>query len=365
VNSNAQATAEATGPQGGAAADGGIPQFKVEDVIDPIQQSESGAAADDAGAGQGTEADPGPGNEPPGDGEGDGDDGGSSTDGTGDPGNDGAQTPPPGGGGDDDPGKTDEGLVKRFYTSRLPQRERLILDHLARNRDAGMTLEEATAFVDGKYPALRPAKQETGGGTDPEAAILADIQRLETDMDKASDDVDLKAHGRAVRDLIAKREELATLRARRESARSAEQVERVSLEESSKIEAVRLFPEAGQAGSALAADVQAEIERLEAVNPGFFNDPEWPLTVTSKVAARRGRSPATNGQSRSTAAVTSRTIAPRQTTTGPVPARRTASAPPVQVQPEEARRLIATANPRELQAFLRRAGTRPVGAGGR
>jgi hypothetical protein len=358
----------------------------VEDLIDPLPTDDDGSGESPAGdggdAGAGDSA-PGPGDEPgdagapgnedddaAGDGGESGDDGnddaaaGADGDGDGQPGGDDA----PAGGAGDDPAAgaagSDGRPLKRIHIATLPRRERLIVEYLARNRSAGATTEDAIAFVDSKHPELAPPRKQGGDsqGEDPEAALLAEITRIKGAMEKASDDVDLKAHGKLVEEMMDKRDELAQLRARRQSAQSDASRARESTEAISKREAVRQFPQAGREGSALHTAVQDEIGRLEAVNPAAFDDPEWPEAVTAKVAARLGiASVSKTAAGPGPKPGSPRTIAPR--TTGPVPARRTATpASATQPRPEQVKAALATAGTRDLDAFLRTHGRRTVSA---
>jgi hypothetical protein len=55
----------------------------------------------------------------------------------------------------------------------------------------------------------------------------------------------------------------------------------------------QLYPDGENPESEFAQALRAEIARKEQVNPEFFNDPQYPVDLASKVAARLGIAPAT------------------------------------------------------------------------
>ena len=60
--------------------------------------------------------------------------------------------------------------------------------------------------------------------------------------------------------------------------------------------AVALYPDSGVAGTALSRAIEDERVRLQQVNPAFFNDADWPLMLTSKLAANLGIQPVAQPQ---------------------------------------------------------------------
>jgi hypothetical protein len=60
--------------------------------------------------------------------------------------------------------------------------------------------------------------------------------------------------------------------------------------------AVALYPDSGVAGTALSQAIDAECARLHQANPAFFNDADWPLMLTSKLAANLGIQPVAQPQ---------------------------------------------------------------------
>ena len=60
--------------------------------------------------------------------------------------------------------------------------------------------------------------------------------------------------------------------------------------------AVALYPDSGVAGTALSRAIEDERVRLQKVNPAFFNDADWPLMLTSKLAANLGIQPVAQPQ---------------------------------------------------------------------
>lgn len=60
--------------------------------------------------------------------------------------------------------------------------------------------------------------------------------------------------------------------------------------------AVALYPDSGVAGTALFRAIEEESVRIKQANPAFFNDADWPLMLTSKIAAKLGIQPVVQPQ---------------------------------------------------------------------
>jgi hypothetical protein len=291
-------------------------------------------------------------------------------------------------------------LIKRFSTKAFDERTQRIMDFMARNRDDAPKLEDASAYVDARYPHLAPktptqertaeksvteATQQQTEQAQAEApvsieAITAEIDSISEKMEKASEDFDMKAYHKLNRELLSKQNELhqaqldevrgeAAAEAMRRDARAQVQ----TAERESETRAVGMFPDVAQEGSELYTAVQLDIQRLERTNPQFFDDPEWPETLAAKNAAKLGISPVTTqtqtvqktGDEAQAEAATKK--APPATARRPAPpsaGRSVSSSVSAKADASEreslAKRLRETEDPEDLIDFLKQAGTRSV-----
>lgn len=189
-------------------------------------------------------------------------------------------------------GKTKSKRI-RVNLSRLPDRDAAIL-RLASEK--GLSLKDAETRLFGESKPAGTKEPET---TKPEPEPTVDeidgqIDELETAMDAAHLTLDeakvkelrgkLKVARKAMDAAQARAVEARTLAAAAES-------ERTNSVRQSMARATEIYPDAVNEKSALYADIQAEVTRLEQSDPAFFRNPKWPILVAAGCAAERGIAP--------------------------------------------------------------------------
>lgn len=71
------------------------------------------------------------------------------------------------------------------------------------------------------------------------------------------------------------------------SAAKSEPAPRFATELDGQREAMRLYPDLGQAGSAMNREFVARVKRYRSEKPEFFRDTGWPVTLAEEIAGER------------------------------------------------------------------------------
>lgn len=180
-----------------------------------------------------------------------------------------------------------------------PKRIRVKVDHLsARDRAVtelmgreGLSMEEAFERVTGNKFGAPTAPPEPKTDTPPvdtptvakQKETIAELRKQRTQAAKdfkldEVDALDLK--------IEEAREVLDELKLVERDTTREQQNQFMSLRDESEARAIAAYPDANKEGTPLFKAIEADVERLKAVNPGFFNDPEWPETLAAKQAAK-------------------------------------------------------------------------------
>jgi hypothetical protein len=136
------------------------------------------------------------------------------------------------------------------------------------------------------------AKTETKAATEPEVVtpeqtpeeIEAEIARVEAEAEDFAIKFNTAELNKANKQLRVLDRQLGEAKARQ----SAKQTAYDTAFTESAARSAQAYPDAAKEGTPLHAAIKADVERLEKVNPSFFNDPEWVETLTYKNAGKLG-----------------------------------------------------------------------------
>ena len=128
-------------------------------------------------------------------------------------------------------------------------------------------------------------------------AIKAEILEIKAALKEAKDAFDGDREMDLLEALADAKAELRLEDFKSEQAQQQEQQQALTSYEREYADAretvKQLYPDGENPESEFAQALRAEIARKEQVNPEFFNDPQYPVDLASKVAARLGIAPAT------------------------------------------------------------------------
>lgn len=179
----------------------------------------------------------------------------------------------------------------RVRPERIGDRDFAIVELADRE---GISLKEAEARLYGEAAATEGKEgDEQQPGKEPTVSDLeTQIESLRKEKKQAAQNLDSE-RVEDLRDQIDEaREKLSELKAKTESRQSQQAQSQAAAEAASKAQAVKFFPDAAKADTALFRAIAADVARLENSNPAFFRDPEWAETLAAKHAARLGIAPA-------------------------------------------------------------------------
>lgn len=165
----------------------------------------------------------------------------------------------------------------------------------------GISLSEARARLFGPE-----AKATTPPGETPAAeataekdatALEAEIEALEAEADKAAEDFDRPKERKIEKEIKAKSEQLAALRAAQAQAQQAAAKAFDTQVSESEAAALALYPEAaapldGEEPTDMHLEVVAEIQAMQRRNDPLLAVPDFPELVAHRVAKRLGKTPA-------------------------------------------------------------------------
>ncbi len=132
-------------------------------------------------------------------------------------------------------------------------------------------------------PGDTPAAEKTEAPT--EQSIEAEIADLETQATKAAEEeFDLGKVRKLDKAIAAKQRELEALRASQQAQQHTASQAIQAAEQESYVRVLAEYPWVAEDGNPLTIAIQAEVDRVERLNPGFQErDPEWLEAVVAKV----------------------------------------------------------------------------------
>lgn len=184
-------------------------------------------------------------------------------------------------------GKQWEGRELDLAVIRRAQRDRIGLDEARRKvlTEAGVDPDAKATSTAQNSAAVQEAKPTIESLREQVKTKSKEIAKATAELDEAT-----------VERLMNERDELAEkiqdLRLEARESERAKVTEHESKVGASLAQAIERLPDTVKVEGGLKPDftakVEAEMDRMSSVNPGFFDDPEWPLTVIAKVSLREG-----------------------------------------------------------------------------
>jgi hypothetical protein len=158
-----------------------------------------------------------------------------------------------------------------------------------------------------------------------------------------------------IEDLIDQRNAATQLEAERGRAKQTEAERSQSEQLESMHRAGALFPDVTTDGTELHTAITLEIAKIERSNPMFFRDPEWPESLTAKLAARLGVMPVVSKPSETIKPAPGKSATEPNTVVRPTPPKQAARPAPA---PGGISAQAPKANVQDFQARLSAARTR-------